>query len=132
MPYLASFLTSFLATNSCRTLYRHSLVQLRFATLQIRLQTGTMLALSIRTEGWKAVVVQMIARIKFSSFLMPDTASKNDARHDIVLSTVGTTRCHVWHRFFFEAMFGFKKLSHFVPANQLHNLGFSPALELAK
>jgi len=47
-------------------------------------------------------------------FLTPDMASKNDARHGIVSFRVGTTRCHVWHRFF-EAMFGFKKLTNFVP-----------------
>jgi len=44
-------------------------------------------------------VGQVIAGKKSRSFLTPDMASKNDARHGIVLSIVGTTRCHVWHRF---------------------------------
>jgi len=36
-----------------------------------------------RYEDSKAEVVQLIAGTKFSSFLTPDMASKNDARHGI-------------------------------------------------
>ena len=39
------------------------------------------------TEGLIAEVGQLIARIKFCSFLAPDMASKNDARHGIGLTS---------------------------------------------
>ena len=40
---------------------------------------------SVVFEGSFAEVVQLVAGMKFRSFLTPDMASKNDARHDIDL-----------------------------------------------
>jgi len=44
--------------------------------------------------GSFAKVVQLITAWKFASFLTPDMASKNDARHG------GKKRCRTWHRLF--------------------------------
>jgi len=50
----------------------------------------------------------MIAGVNLGSFLTPDMASKNDARHGIGLFSAGITRFHVWQ--LFDAMSGVKKL----------------------
>jgi len=51
------------------------------------------------TEASNAEVGQVIAGTVFASFLTPNMALKNDARHGIVLFRVGITRCHIRHRF---------------------------------
>ena len=52
-----------------------------------------------KTEASNAEVGQVIDCRKCGSFLKPNMASKNDARHGIELSQLWIIRCHVWHRF---------------------------------
>ena len=52
--------------------------------------------------------------IVLDCFLTPDMASKIDARHDIGLTRIGTTRCHAF-RLAFDAISGVKKLTKFMP-----------------
>jgi len=57
----------------------------------------------------------VIAGMKFTTFLTPDMASKNDARHGIgvFLALNKSMPCLAS---FFDAMSGVKKLPNFVPA----------------
>ena len=49
----------------------------------------SLLLLANTVEGSNAEVGQVIAGMKFGSFLTPDMASKNDARHGIDYLVVG-------------------------------------------
>ena len=81
------------------------------------------------TEASFVEVGQFITGMKYSSFLTPDMASKNDARHDIDLFSAEITRCHV--SMFFDTMSGVKKLATFIPAINCPISAFEPSFKFA-